>query len=110
VDIFSKVPHPYLGPTAFGEEVEVEVATGTVAKVEVEAGTAVLEVRVNFAAETAMFEEELGDARSLARCSEAFNLSRSFRTELLNLVGGGGLGGLGMWGSPGKPNWNPSCR
>ena len=52
------------GTATFGEEVEVEAATGTVAKVE--AGTAVLEVRVNFVAETAMFEEELGDARSLA--------------------------------------------
>ena len=54
------------GTATFGEEVEVEAATGTVAKVEVEAGTAVLEVRVNLVAETAMFEEELGDARSLA--------------------------------------------
>ena len=61
------------GTATFGEEVEVEAATGTVAKVEVEAGTAVLEVRVrilvegtSFVAETAMFEEELGDARSLA--------------------------------------------
>ena len=51
------------GTATFGVEVEVEAATGTVAKVEVEAGTAVLEVRVrmfvegtDFVAETAMFE------------------------------------------------------
>jgi hypothetical protein len=63
------------GTAAFGAEVEVETVTDAVAKVAVEAETAVLEVWVGILvegrdseAEAAMFEEELevSTARSLA--------------------------------------------
>ena len=61
------------GAATLGADVEVEAATGAVAKVEFEAETAVLEVWVrilvegtDFVAETAMFEAELEVARSLA--------------------------------------------
>ena len=61
------------GAATIVAEVEVEATTGALAKVDVEAETAVLEVWVRilvegkeFVAETAVFEEEFEVARSLA--------------------------------------------
>ena len=73
VEMIIDVEEIAAGAAPFGAVVEVEAATGAVAKLEVEAETAVLLVWVrilvegtNFEAETAMFEEELEVARSLA--------------------------------------------